>query len=111
MRPIEIHAATIGRREVRRVPRGWVGRYVVQPKVRQAAAIHASRFSVDRFEHSLVVEYHLSISAIERLRLHREAAELTMKAMEVANPQERERLLAEARFLAEKADREDWAIQ
>ena len=52
-----------------------------------------------------------SISAIERLRLHREAAELTMKAMEVANPQERERLLAEARFLAEKADREDWAIQ
>jgi hypothetical protein len=46
------------------------------------------------------------MSAIERLRLRREAAELTAKAMEVAeNPQEREGLLAEARRLTEEADR------
>jgi|GraSoiStandDraft_5_1057265.scaffolds.fasta_scaffold1402873_1 transcriptional regulator with XRE-family HTH domain len=49
----------------------------------------------------------MTMTATKRLRLRREAAELTANAMEVTDPAERARLLAEARSLIERLERDE----
>ena len=46
----------------------------------------------------------MSIDVTERLRLYREAAELTGDAMEATDQTERERLLAKAKLLTDRAE-------
>ena len=46
----------------------------------------------------------MRIDVTERLRLYREAAELTAEAMEATDQKERERLLAKAKLLTARAE-------
>ena len=46
----------------------------------------------------------MSIDVTERLRLYRQAAELTGDAMEATDQTERERLLAKAKLLTDRAE-------
>ena len=51
----------------------------------------------------------MSLSTTERLRLYREAADLTIDAMDATEQRERERLLAEAKRLTDRAEAGDAA--